>query len=291
MSTFRTFGETTDLDYESKTPRPRYNARGRAVAAIAGVLLVLAFLVGLVSEIGWPDWPVRDASERIAYGALGVLILGIAVEFLPSCWTRLPANIAAVLVAIVPTMLPMVRPNDWTMTQLTLIAAGIALGVGMLATSTARLAARENNLLIPLVITGMNAATAGLILMTGSLKFGRIGFWLAGGAAATVVVSLFAASFRKSAAAVTVSFAILAGSMMAAHLWSSFVAWYAIAIFAAPIIAWLAAVKFVARWPAWRRVIVVLLLAAAPAAAVCGVAAAKAYQDAQNDSADGYGGY
>lgn len=262
---------------------PRHSAQMIA----APVLILAVFLIGFAMFIGWPRWPVVDAGERVAYSAMAAAGLACAATLVRRCWIRALLNLLAAAACVVPVLLPMVRPNDWTYATLVLWTAGVCVPVAMLASLAQRLRASDGSLLVIVVTLGMTLASGALLLSTGSFKLGTAGFSLAAGVAIITILGLFLQGIARSDGAITLAFAILAALLASGYVWSETPLYAGLAVFAAPLIAWVVRLRWIARRAPWQRVVIGLLLAAVPAAVAVTIEGLKA--NAASQASDDYG--
>lgn len=271
------------------TPIARRTGRGgRLLAALSPLIVVAVFAAGYAWRIGWPAWPVTDASERIAYAAIAAAPLAMVVAMVRPLLVRVVLNLIAVAICSLPAMWPQYQNEVWTGGVLSMWAIGVAVSVAVAASVLQWLDDREaHSPLVPLVTLGMSAAGGALLMSTGSLKLGQAGFSLAAGVAIMFVISLFVRPLRDSAGLVTLALAILGGLFMSGHLWSELPLYAAVCVLVAPMLATIVRVPILARRPVWQRVVIGVVLAAMPATAVAIPLAMKAQK--ASESAEDYG--
>lgn len=270
---FRAAGESL----KPETLPPPGRERGFLFAALAPLLILALFAAGYAIFIGWPRWPVVDAGERIAYGAVAAAAIAIVVTLVKRESIRVPLDVIATSLCVLPAMWPQYQNEVWSAGKFSIAATIAVASVVIAAWLTRALRAREGQSpLASLVTLGMTGAAGALLMSTGSLKLGQAGFSLAAGVAWVFVVGLFVRSIGRSAGVTTMAMATLGGLLASGYLWSELPWWAAASVLIAPALAWIVRVPILARRPAWQRVVIGLFVAAIPAAIATTVAALEA---------------
>lgn len=255
----------TSLDYRRAT---QTEVSGRLAPALVGVI----FFLGYLFFVGRPS--VTDAFSRIGLSCLPAIVLAIMADRVPRLSRLLlfAVNLAAVLVCVAPNLIAKVQPGGWTWGQfvgISLVVGGI---VATITTLTQMLQQRDGTSLTHLVMIGMTFATSALLLFAGIASIPQYTLTIVLGLVAVMIVGALHHPLRNSRGISTLVMAILATQLASGHLWGAgdgMPIWAGAAVIASPLYAWIVRVPIIARRRPWQRVIVGLIVAALPAAAVC----------------------
>jgi hypothetical protein len=136
-------------------------AAGREVRGriLAGGAVAIAFLIAYLVLLGLPDWSPVDPIDKVAYIALGALVIGAVTDLI-----GLPVQIKYALILVIPLFglawvaEPQIRESPGLIGLLTLVLLFAANGV-----ATYRLTLHEGSDITPSVYLGAGAAGLGLI--------------------------------------------------------------------------------------------------------------------------------
>lgn len=258
----------TSLDYRRAT---QGEVSGRLAPAIVG----LVFFAGFIAlKRGWPD--LNLAEERIALACLAAIVLSIFADRVPKLSRLLlfAVNVVVVIACVTPTLLGKTRNGSWDYTQLSLVALGLGVTIGLVISLTQMLQQRDGTSLTALVCIGMTLAASALLLFAGINTMMQVTLTLIAGIIAVLIAGAFHHPLRTSRGIYTFVLAVLATQLVSGHLWGEgegIPIWAGGAVIGSPLYAWIVRVPFIARRRPWQRIVIGLIVAAIPAAGACAV--------------------
>jgi hypothetical protein len=155
--------------------------------------LGLAYAAGHVRATGWPGFPPADSTNWLLYfGLVSAALSAIIAHWLPSTGVRIAIAIAASNSALHLLLKPKIQ-YGWSrgesaiwMSSLTVAASALWLGLGSIATRSAR-----HPLAFPLILLIPAMGLSASLLLSGSLLLGQLGIILV-----AALLSAFVASAR-----------------------------------------------------------------------------------------------
>lgn len=242
---------------------------GGAVAAGAAFLTSYALLDGQV-----PAWPPAQARHWLFYLAAALTVLGLvdatlgAFVHVPN-WLRGEVALAAAVLVVLFPFSSLLRADAWTAVVAVEWMVGMIVALHVVWVSAETLSRRLPRAAAPLVVFVFTSGVALVMMLSGSLVYGRIAGLMAVVSACASVVSLASPSFSMSRGAVTVIVPVtVAVIYLGYHLVDPGVGVANGALLLSSLLLpWLANLPPLRRRRPWVRVLVAVLLAALPVGA------------------------
>ena len=232
-----------------------------------GFLAAFALLDGRV-----PPWPPGEARHWLFYFVAALTVLGV-VEALPhawlpsAAWLRAEAALVVFAVALFLLFQSMLRNDSWTPFEAARRLLGMTVLVHAAWASSEVLVLRLPRPAGPLVLSAFSGAVGVVVMLSGSVVYGRLAGAMGTAALAAAAVALAAPRFSFARGGVTVVVpAAVAVLLLGYHYVDPGVtAANAALLLAALVLPWLATLRWLRRRTPWVRTGVAVVLAVIPA--------------------------
>jgi hypothetical protein len=242
----------------------------------AGFLAAFALLEGRL-----PGWPPAEARHWLFYFVAALTLLGVAEALLHAWrpgagWMRAEAALCVFAAGLFLLFQSMLRNEAWTAFDATRRVLGMLVLVHAAWAASEVLVLRLPRPAGPLVLAVFSGAAGLVVMLSGSVVYGRLAGTLAVGALAAGAVSVGARGFSLARGAVTVIVPAAVSILLVGHHYvdpgvtGSSIALLLVAL----VLPWIALVRPLRRRPPWVRAVLAAGLAAVPA----GIAVLLAYR-------------
>ena len=240
---------------------------GAPLGVGAGFLAAFALLDG-----GVPTWPPGEARHWLFYFVVALAVLGVFEALLHAwlpgaAWLRAETVLVVLAAGVFCLFQSMLKNEAWTAWEAGRRLLGMTVLVHAAWAATEVLALRLPRPAAPLVLGGFAAAVALVVMLSGSVLYGRLAGALAAATLSTVLVAFAAGGFSLARGGVTV---IVPTAVAVLFLGYHYVdpgvtAANASLLLAALVAPWVTTIGPLRRKKPWVRTVIAVSLAAIPA--------------------------
>lgn len=241
--------------------------RGHWGAALAAGVAFLAAYALLDGEV--PAWPPTQARHWLFYLAAGLTVValldaaGHAFLHIP-VWVRAEIALLASGLLVLCLFFSLLQGDTWPASASAQWMVGMTVVLHLAWVSTEMLVSRLPRGTGPAVLWVFTSGAALVLMLSGSLVYGRLAGVMAVAAFVTFVVSLASRGFSLSRGAVTIIIPVTVAILFLGYHLAELDAANAALLLGAVMLPWLARLPVLVRRPPWVRETVAVALAVLP---------------------------
>jgi hypothetical protein len=241
---------------------------GRAAVAVAlgAGTLAAQFASAL------PHFPPIEVTDRIPWLVGLLMLLGLLESTHPSPgWARWKDRLLVAILVLALVLGPALGP-DWPSLRDLAVECGLVLGILVGWGSLEGLAAHRSTAVLGPALLAVAGCTSAALLLSGSVVLGRISGGLTAALGAVWVLSWWLPDQALGRGGVSVLVATVAALLIEGRVYSFLPLEAAIALAAAPLLAWLAFAGPARRLASWQSALLAAVLCLVPAGVAVGLA-------------------